>query len=116
MKLAILDSTFRDGAQGENISFSLSDKLAITKALASLGIPLIEAGNPGSNPKDAEFFAEAQKLSPGASKLVAFGSTRRKNTSAQQDAGLAALLSANTQTVCICGKESALHVSHVLVT
>ena len=60
MKLEILDSTLRDGAQGADISFSLSDKLAVARQLAELGIPLIEAGNPGSNPKDAEFFQEAQ--------------------------------------------------------
>ena len=70
MKLEILDSTLRDGAQGADISFSLSDKLAVARALAALGIPLIEAGNPGSNPKDAEFFAEAQKLSLGGSAQI----------------------------------------------
>ncbi|MEY8382836.1 citramalate synthase [Christensenellaceae bacterium 44-20] len=116
MKLEILDSTLRDGAQGADISFSLSDKLAVARQLAKLGIPLIEAGNPGSNPKDAEFFAEAQKLALGGSALVAFGSTRRKHTRAQEDAALAALLSAGTAAVCIFGKASALHVAHVLET
>lgn len=116
MKLEILDSTLRDGAQGADISFSLSDKLAVARQLAELGIPLIEAGNPGSNPKDAEFFQEAQKLALGGSALVAFGSTRRKHIPAQEDAALAALLSAGTAAVCIFGKASALHVAHVLET
>ena len=50
--VSILDTTLRDGAQGEGISFSVSDKLAIVKALDELGVTWIEAGNPGSNPKD----------------------------------------------------------------
>ncbi|MBP7344887.1 MAG: citramalate synthase, partial [Clostridia bacterium] len=58
-KIGILDSTLRDGAQGEGISFSVSDKLNIVKALDSFGIDFIEAGNPGSNPKDMEFFQQA---------------------------------------------------------
>ena len=79
MTLEILDSTLRDGAQGEDVSFSISDKLAIVRILSSLGISIIEAGNPASNPKDAEFFQEAKKLSLGACRLAAFGSTRRKH-------------------------------------
>ena len=116
MKIEILDSTLRDGAQGEDISFSLSDKLAIVRALSELGIDLIEAGNPGSNPKDAEFFREAGRLNLGGSQLVAFGSTRRKQVSAEEDAGLSSLLLAGTEVVCIFGKASALHVAHVLET
>lgn len=116
MTLEILDSTLRDGAQGENISFSISDKLAIVRILSSLGISIIEAGNPASNPKDAEFFQEAKKLSLGACRLAAFGSTRRKHIRAEEDPGLAALLSAGTEVLCIFGKASALHVEHVLET
>lgn len=55
-KINILDSTLRDGAQGQGISFSLEDKIKIVKSLDELGIQYIEAGNPGSNPKDMEFF------------------------------------------------------------
>ena len=58
----ILDSTLRDGAQGEGISFSVEDKLAVTRLLDALGVPFIEAGNPGSNPKDLEFFRRAGEL------------------------------------------------------
>ena len=57
----ILDSTLRDGAQGESISFSVSDKLRIAECLDRFGVDYIEAGNPFSNPKDAEFFAKAEK-------------------------------------------------------
>ena len=60
-KITILDSTLRDGAQGEGISFSVQDKIHIVKALDELGVAYIEAGNPGSNPKDLEFFQEIQK-------------------------------------------------------
>ena len=58
----ILDSTLRDGAQGEGISFSVQDKLHIVSALDELGVAYIEAGNPGSNPKDLEFFQQVKKL------------------------------------------------------
>lgn len=54
--MEIYDSTLRDGAQSEGISFSVNDKLKIVKVLDDMGIPFIEAGNPGSNPKDLEFF------------------------------------------------------------
>ena len=73
-KVEILDSTLRDGAQAEGISFSVEDKLAVTKLLDELGVPYVEAGNPGSNPKDIEFFRRASELSLKNTKLVAFGS------------------------------------------
>ncbi len=113
-KLEIFDSTLRDGAQGEGISFSIQDKLGIVSALDDFGVSYIEAGNPGSNPKDIEFF---QKL--GASKLknakiCAFGSTRRKNMSAEQDEMVLSLLAANTEAVSIFGKSWDLHVTEIL--
>ncbi len=74
-KIEIFDSTLRDGAQGEGISFSVSDKLNIVKALDSFGVDYIEAGNPGSNPKDMEFFEKASNLKLNNAKLCAFGST-----------------------------------------
>ena len=76
-KVQIFDSTLRDGAQAEGISFSVSDKIKIVKALDDLGIDFVEAGNPGSNQKDLEFFKEAKDLKFNNVKLVAFGSTRR---------------------------------------
>ena len=78
-KLWILDSTLRDGAQGENISFSVQDKLRIVSALDQLGIDYIEAGNPASNPKDLEFFERVRALPLRHARLAAFGSTRRKD-------------------------------------
>ena len=61
-KITVLDSTLRDGAQAEGISFSVTDKLNICRALDELGVAYIEAGNPSSNPKDIEFFREAAEI------------------------------------------------------
>lgn len=112
----IFDSTLRDGAQAEGISFLVSDKIKITKALDELGISFIEAGNPGSNQKDLEFFKEAKSLDLKHSKLVAFGSTRRCNTKCADDANLNALLQAETEYVCIFGKSWDFHVESIINT
>lgn len=110
----IFDSTLRDGAQGEGISFSVQDKLHIVRALDELGVSFIEAGNPGSNPKDLEFFEEVKKITLQNSRLVAFGSTRRKDLSASDDANLRSLLAADTEYVCIFGKTWDFHVTEIL--
>ena len=115
-RLTIFDSTLRDGAQGQGISFSVSDKLNILHLLDDLGIPYIEAGNPFSNPKDREFFQKAAECQLDQAKLTAFGSTRRPGVSVEKDPGLAALLAANTGAVSIFGKASAFHVEQVLRT
>ena len=83
-KIAIFDSTLRDGAQAEGISFSVEDKLKIVKTLDEFGVAYIEAGNPGSNPKDLEFFERVKKLNLSNAKIAAFGSTRR-NISVEED-------------------------------
>ena len=113
-KIDILDSTLRDGSQGEGISYSVQDKINIVKALDELGVAFIEAGNPGSNPKDMEFFQEAKKLSLKNSKIVAFGSTRRKDLKCSEDANLQSLLSAETEVVCIFGKTWDFQVTEIL--
>jgi len=115
-RVVLLDSTLRDGAQGEGISFSVSDKINITLALDELGVAFIEAGNPGSNPKDLEFFKEAKRLALKHAELCAFGSTRRKNIAVADDPGLASLLEADTATVVIFGKSWDFHVEHILGT
>ena len=76
-QVQIFDSTLRDGAQGQGISFSLEDKIKIVKALDDIQVDFIEAGNPGSNPKDMEFFKRLKNVELKHSKVVAFGSTRR---------------------------------------
>lgn len=115
-KLKIFDSTLRDGAQAEGISFTVEDKLKIVNVLDSLGITYIEAGNPGSNPKDLEFFELARNLNLKNSKLVAFGSTRRRDIDVDADKNVQSLLSANTDTVAIFGKSWDFHVTDIIHT
>jgi len=112
----LYDTTLRDGAQMEGISFSVEDKLKIVHRLDELGIHYIEGGWPGSNPKDAEFFQRARGLELTHSRLVAFGSTRRPGRPAEADANLQALAAAGTPVVCIVGKASHLQVTQVLDT
>ena len=112
--IEILDTTLRDGAQGEGIVFSLRDKIAVTEALDELGVSWIEAGNPGSNPKDLEFFRRAAGLKLKNAKLCAFGSTRKKNIKAEDDSQLQSLLESGAEGVVIFGKSWDLHVNEVL--
>ncbi len=113
-RLEILDTTLRDGAQAEGVSFSVSDKLLVVQTLDDFGIRYIEAGNPGSNPKDMEFFRQAEKLRLRYAQLVAFGSTRRKGIRVEEDANVLSLLQANTPCVSIFGKSWDLHVKEIL--
>lgn len=113
-KIHILDSSLRDGAQGEGISFSVQDKIHVVKALDELGVTYIEAGNPGSNPKDLEFFQEIKKVSLENAEVVAFGSTRRKGITCAEDVQIQSLLSAQTDTVVIFGKTWDFQVTEIL--
>lgn len=115
-QIEIFDSTLRDGAQGEGISFSIEDKLRAAKALAYMGADYIEAGNPGSNRKDLEFFKTADRTELKAAHLAAFGSTRRKGIRAEDDENCAALLTADTDVVVIFGKAWDLHVTEIIKT
>ncbi len=110
----ILDSTLRDGSQGEGISYSVQDKIHIVEALDELGVKYIEAGNPGSNPKDMEFFQKAKELKLKNARLVAFGSTRRKATACAEDGNLQSLLAAGTDDVVIFGKSWDFQVTEIL--
>ncbi len=110
----LYDTTLRDGAQSEGISYSVQDKLRITQKLDELGLPYVEGGWPGSNPKDAEFFRRAKRLRLRTAALVAFGSTRRPRVSPARDANLKALLAAGTKVITIFGKSWDLHVRDVL--
>ena len=114
--ITIFDSTLRDGAQAEGISFSVSDKLKIVATLDELGVGFIEAGNPGSNPKDLEFFKEVKKLSLKTAKLTAFGSTRRRNIKVEEDSNVKSLLEADTPAVAIFGKAWDFHVTEIIKT
>jgi 2-isopropylmalate synthase len=112
--IKILDTTLRDGAQGESISLSLDDKLAVARRLDDFGIPYIEAGWPASNPKDAEFFAAAASLKLRAARLVAFGATRHKHRRAEEDENLRGLAAAKTPAVSVFGKTWDFHVREAL--
>jgi 2-isopropylmalate synthase len=116
MSIVLYDTTLRDGAQREGISFSLEDKLRIAKRLDQLGIAYIEGGWPGSNPKDLAFFEHASELSLEQAVVTAFGSTRRANTRVENDANIEALIAANTAAVAVFGKSWDLHVHEVLHT
>ena len=112
----LYDTTLRDGAQEEGISFSVEDKLKICQKLDELGIDFIEGGWPGSNPKDSEFFARARNLRLAHSTLVAFGSTRRSDCRPEEDVNLRALLKAKTKVATIVGKAWDKQVTRVLET
>ena len=112
----LYDTTLRDGAQQEGISFSVKDKFKIVRNLDELGIHFIEGGWPGSNPKDVEFFSAAQNLALSLATIVAFGSTRRPHVKAEADSNLQALTDARTSTVTIVGKSWDLQVERVLET
>lgn len=112
--IRIFDSTLRDGSQAAGISFSVQDKINIVKALDEFGVDYIEAGNPGSNPKDLLFFEKAEKLTLRHAKLCAFGSTCRYGTAPRDDANIRSLLSAGTPAVAVFGKAWDLHVTEIL--
>jgi 2-isopropylmalate synthase len=114
--IQIYDTTLRDGTQREGLSLSCEDKLRIARRLDDLGVAFIEGGWPGSNPKDAEFFARAQTLDLKHARVAAFGSTCRAGTLPQDDANIRALLDANTPVCTVVGKTWTLHVTDVLQT
>ncbi|MEO8456362.1 MAG: citramalate synthase [Chloroflexota bacterium] len=115
-RIELYDTTLRDGTQMEGISLSVEDKLKIARKLDEIGVDYIEGGWPGSNPKDAEFFARAGELKLRNAKLAAFGSTRRAGGTAKDDPNIRALIDARTPVVTIVGKASERQVLHVLET
>ncbi len=115
-RMRVLDTTLRDGSQAEGVSFSVSDRLVIASKLDEFGVDYVEGGFPLSNPKEAEFFNELKKRRLKKAKPVAFGMTRRKDTSAKEDAGVASLIAAGTPAVTVVAKTWDLHVQAVLRT
>jgi 2-isopropylmalate synthase len=109
-RLQLYDTTLRDGAQAEDISFTLDDKLRIAARLDELGIQYIEGGWPGSNPRDEEFFRAVKRLGLRHAKIAAFGSTRRAGVKASEDRNLALCVRADVPVVTIVGKTWDLHV------
>ncbi len=112
-RLYLFDTTLRDGAQTNGVDFTLADKLAIARMLDDLGIDYVEAGYPGANPTDTNFFAEKR---PMRATLTAFGMTRRPGRSASNDPGLVALLDAQSSAICFVAKSWDYHVRVALET
>ncbi len=112
--VVLYDTTLRDGTQGENITLSLADKLRVARMLDEYGMPYIEGGWPGSNPKDIEFFALARTMTWQTARLAAFGSTRHRSNRPEKDPNLHELVAAETPVVTIFGKSWLLHVIEVL--
>ncbi len=110
----LYDTTLRDGEQGENISFSLEDKLQIALRLDEFGFDFIEGGWPGSNPKAKQFFEHMKTVKLKHARLTAFGSTRRKGIAAKDDPQVLGLLDSGTPVITVFGKTWDLHVREAL--
>ena len=111
-RITVFDTTLRDGAQMEGITFSLEDKREIISLLDNIGVDFIEGGMPASNPTDRELFSTRTELKN--SKMVAFGSTRKPGVKAEKDANMKALAESCADWVCIFGKAWDFHVTEVL--
>ena len=112
--LEIYDTTLRDGAQAEDVSFTADDKVLVAKKLDELGVQYIEGGWPGANPKDIEFFRIIKTVPLKHASVVAFGSTRKASNPVQKDPNIRALLAAETDTITLFGKSWRLHVTEAL--
>jgi len=115
-RVELYDTTLRDGAQGTGFSYSIEDRLRILHKLDQLGVPFIEGGWPGANPRETEFFKLATKEGLRTSTLTAFGMTRKAGERAEDSAVLGDLLEAGTEYVCLVGKSWDLHVTQALRT
>ena len=112
----LYDTTLRDGAQGEGVSFSDTSKVRLVKALDDFGIDIIEGGFAGSNPRDQKFFELIKREKLHHARIAAFGSTRRVGTDVAKDPQIAGLLAADTELCAVYGKAWVLHVEEVLRT
>ena len=113
-RVSLYDTTLRDGAQTEGVSFSPEDKLDVLARLDAFGIDFVEGGFPASNPKDKAFFQAARKLELENTKLVSFGSTRKVGMRAADDPTMRSLIDSGTEYVCIFGKTWDLHAERAL--
>ncbi len=113
-QVVVYDTTLRDGAQGEGVHFSFKDKSLYVQKMAEMGIPYIEAGWPGANPRDEEFFHYLNGLDLGSTKIAAFGSTCRAGERAEDSDILAKLVASGAPAITIFGKTWDLHVREVL--
>ena len=112
--LEIYDTTLRDGAQAEDVSFSVEDKLRVAQQLDDLGVHFIEGGWPGANPKDIEFFRMVKTIPFKNATIVAFGSTRKASNSVRKDKNLQEVLASGTPTITLFGKSWSFQVTDAL--
>ena len=115
-KITVYDTTLRDGAQGEGIHFSTQDKLSYVKRIEEMGSLYVEAGWPGANPRDEEFFQQVREIRLPHARIAAFGSTCKVNESPEKSEILLKLLASGAETITIFGKAWDLHVRDVLRT
>ncbi|WP_310418307.1 citramalate synthase [Mycoplana sp. BE70] len=106
-RIYLFDTTLRDGQQTPGVDFSVEDKIAIAAMLDEFGLDYVEGGYPGANPTDTAFFGKRRTRS---ARFVAFGMTKRAGVSASNDPGLAALLEAASDAVCLVAKSWDYHV------
>jgi 2-isopropylmalate synthase len=116
VKVELYDTTLRDGAQATGFSYSIEDRLRILHKLDQLGLPYVEGGWPGANPRETEFFKLATKETLRHATLTAFGMTRKAGERASESSVLRDLLDAGTEVVCLVGKSWDLHVTEALRT
>jgi len=113
-RVEIYDTTLRDGAQSEAVTFTSEDKVRITLSLDGFGVDYIEGGWPGSNPRDEAYFKDIRNYDLKQAKVVAFGSTHYPKTDPENDANLQALVNAGTEVVAVVGKSWDVHVKDAL--
>src|SRR4051794_33394260 len=113
-RIELYDTTLRDGMQGEGMSLSAEEKLRLVHKLDELGIDLVEAGFPSSNPKELELFDLLARETFAHASIAAFGMTRRRDTAADADPGLRVLADSFTPVCTLVGKSWKLHVKKVV--
>jgi 2-isopropylmalate synthase len=113
VNVTVYDTTLRDGMQGEGMSLSVDEQVRVAHALDDLGVHLIEAGFPTSNPKEAVLFDLLAKDSFGTAEIAAFGMTRRRGVAAEEDEGLRVLADCFAPVCTLVGKTWSLHLEKV---
>jgi 2-isopropylmalate synthase len=112
--IQLYDATLRDGMGGGGLSLTAQEKLRVVRSLDALGVHLIEAGFPASNPKEQELFELLAGERLAGAQIVAFGMTRRRGVAAEEDAGLRVLADSFAPVCTLVGKASILHVEKVV--
>ena len=112
-EVRLYDTTLRDGMQGQGMSLSAQEKVRVVSKLDELGVHFIEAGFPGSNPKELELFEMLADVELQQAAVCAFGMTRRRDTEAAEDEALQLLATGFAPVVTLVGKTWSLHLEKV---